>query len=152
MYLIKIVDGAPVDNPVTVENFRLLNPSVGFPAYLTTEDVEPYGFGLYNHTTVPTPGRYQKVEEVTPVQNSENIWEQTFALVDMTAEERSEADSEKALIVRAERDYKLSTSDWTQLPDSPADASVWTSYRQALRDVSGQETFPWDVTWPTQPS
>lgn len=57
-----------------------------------------------------------------------------------------------AEIVRAERNARLTACDWTQLPDAPADTAAWAAYRQALRDVTAQVGFPWDVTWPTPPS
>jgi len=60
-------------------------------------------------------------------------------------------DSERAGQVRSERNTKLSASDWTQLADSPADDLAWATYRQALRDITAQAGFPWNVQWPTQP-
>ena len=34
------------------------------------------------------------------------------------------------------RAFELASSDWTQLSDSPATASDWATYRQALRDLT----------------
>lgn len=54
--------------------------------------------------------------------------------------------------VRSERNTRLSLTDWTQGRDVPeATASKWASYRQALRDVTEQATFPLFVEWPTLP-
>ena len=36
--------------------------------------------------------------------------------------------------VRQIRNSLLVDSDWTQIPDAPADAVAWATYRQALRD------------------
>lgn len=54
--------------------------------------------------------------------------------------------------------WKLGTSDWTQVPDSPLDAQKkqeWRVYRQALRDlppsITGSEMSVDDVPWPTMP-
>lgn len=83
--------------------------------------------------------------------------------VPFTAEEEAARDAEeaawdagknyrKAEQVRAERDTKLTASDWTQMPDyNGANKIVWATYRQALRDLPAQEGFPWDVTWPERP-
>jgi len=49
------------------------------------------------------------------------------------------------------RDWLLFTSDWTQLPDSPADHEAWAVYRQALRDLTSQAGFPWNINWPEEP-
>lgn len=54
-------------------------------------------------------------------------------------------------VVRAERNAKLAASDWTQLPDAPADAAVWAVYRQALRDVMAQND-PFNIVWPVEPA
>jgi hypothetical protein len=56
-----------------------------------------------------------------------------------------------AAIARAERNALLSATDWTQLADAPVDKDAWALYRQALRDIPLQETFPTDVQWPVQP-
>ena len=53
--------------------------------------------------------------------------------------------------IRAERDAKLLASDWTQVADAPVDQTAWATYRQALRDITGQETFPESVIWPEVP-
>jgi hypothetical protein len=60
-------------------------------------------------------------------------------------------DEEKAGQVRAERNTKLAASDWTQLADSTANKTAWATYRQALRDITSQEGFPWTITWPEMP-
>jgi hypothetical protein len=60
-------------------------------------------------------------------------------------------DAEQAKSVRQSRGEKLKDSDWTQVADAPVDKAAWATYRQALRDVTGQEGFPWTITWPTQP-
>lgn len=54
--------------------------------------------------------------------------------------------------VRSKRDWLLSQCDWTQLPDAPVETSMWTSYRQELRDVTLQEGFPENVVWPEEPT
>ena len=53
---------------------------------------------------------------------------------------------------RAERDRRLTESDWTQLPDIPdATKLKWQAYRQALRDVTAQPGFPERIEWPVAP-
>lgn len=58
----------------------------------------------------------------------------------------------KEIEVRQDRDRRLAASDWTQLPDVPlANREAWAVYRQALRDVTEQVGFPFDVVWPASP-
>lgn len=83
--------------------------------------------------------------------------------IPFTAEEEAEmdaqaaayaagADSRKAAEVRAERNTKLSATDWTQASDVPqAVKDSYVSYRQALRDVPNQSGFPNEITWPVEP-
>lgn len=54
-------------------------------------------------------------------------------------------------VVRMERDRRIASCDWTQAEDSPVDKAVWAQYRQALRDITKQEGFPWTVDWPVAP-
>jgi hypothetical protein len=53
--------------------------------------------------------------------------------------------------IRQERNTLLSECDWTQVSDAPVNQTAWQTYRQALRDVTSQEGFPYSVTWPTKP-
>ena len=55
--------------------------------------------------------------------------------------------------VRRQRDSLIAETDWTQGRDLPAAMSnKWKPYRQALRDVTLQEGFPHNVTWPEKPA
>lgn len=49
------------------------------------------------------------------------------------------------------RDRLLVESDWTQLPDTPADKAAWATYRQALRDFPATWTPGPTVTFPEAP-
>lgn len=53
--------------------------------------------------------------------------------------------------VRNKRDRLLDESDWTQVPDSPANTSEWATYRQALRDITNDIDLQ-NVTWPSPPT
>lgn len=57
-------------------------------------------------------------------------------------------------VVRAERNSKLSASDWTQLDDTPLTNTAkqeWATYRQALRDITTQPD-PFNIVWPELPA
>ena len=62
-----------------------------------------------------------------------------------------------AIDVRAERDLRLVETDWTQLMDItddhvPGTRENWRIYRQQLRDIPQQATFPGHVDWPVVPT
>ena len=56
----------------------------------------------------------------------------------------------QALDVRNQRERLLSETDWMALSDNTM-TPAWASYRQALRDITGQAGFPYEVIWPTKP-
>lgn len=55
------------------------------------------------------------------------------------------------LSARKKRNDLLLESDWTQVPDAPVDQAAWATYRQLLRDITAQDNFPFDITWPNPP-
>jgi len=64
---------------------------------------------------------------------------------------KARKDEEQAASVRSSRNQQLTDSDWTQISDSTADKTAWGTYRQALRDITSQAGFPWEITWPEKP-
>lgn len=74
-------------------------------------------------------------------------------LVGKTQEQVDTERRTKAIeVARAERNRKLAECDWTQTLDSPTDKKAWAEYRQALRDITKQEGFPYNITWPEEPT
>lgn len=66
----------------------------------------------------------------------------------------SQAEIEEAAL--AKRTKLLVESDYTDLPTikekmTPEKIAEWETYRQALRDITKQQGFPWDPKWPTKP-
>ena len=63
-------------------------------------------------------------------------------------------DAEQAKSIRQSRDEKLKESDWRVIKalegSQPLDFA-WATYRQALRDITIQNGFPWTIDWPTNP-
>lgn len=50
------------------------------------------------------------------------------------------------------RNAELAATDWTQLPDAPADKAAWATYRQALRDLPAQGGLADDAEFPNAPA
>lgn len=55
------------------------------------------------------------------------------------------------------RDELLAASDWTDTASAPARLGsqtyqAWQTYRQALRDITEQQTYPQTITWPQAPA
>jgi hypothetical protein len=150
--LIRLNNGIAEGYPILQSNFLRLFPTTSFTLPLQPEDVEPFGYGIYEATDKPEPDRYKNVVEAPAVKDPETgVWHQAWTQEDMTTEERAEADAHQANLMRNLREFKLIACDWTQVADSPVDGSLWLAYRQALRDVPSQPGFPWDITWPEEP-
>ena len=75
----------------------------------------------------------------------------TTTAAEAEAAYKTAKDAEQAANVRTSRNDKLAQCDWTQIADSTANKPFWATYRQALRDVTVQDGFPWNVTWPEAP-
>jgi hypothetical protein len=75
----------------------------------------------------------------------------TTTAAEAEAAYKATKDAEQSASIRTSRNDKLASCDWTQLADSTADKTVWATYRQSLRDVTAQDGFPWNVTWPEAP-
>jgi hypothetical protein len=70
------------------------------------------------------------------------------------AEYRAMKDAEQAKSVRTSRDSKLAETDWVVIKATETGTPVPDAIaleRQALRDITAQPSFPWEVQWPTQP-
>ena len=97
-----------------------------------------------------SPTRYQTAFR-DGVQEIDGQWYTKYSVADMDDEAKTAKDAEQAKSVRTQRDEKLKATDWTQVSDAPVDKIVWATYRQALRDLTKESGFPWDMAWPTEP-
>ena len=86
-----------------------------------------------------------------PVFTDSTIDGVTTTAAEQEAAYKATKDAEQSASVRTSRNDKLAACDWTQLADSTADKPTWATYRQSLRDVTAQDGFPWNVTWPEAP-
>ena len=55
--------------------------------------------------------------------------------------------------IRSRRDGLLQETDWIVIKSYERGQNIpaeWELYRQALRDITEQAGFPYEVTWPTK--
>ena len=86
-----------------------------------------------NDATIEDKGDYYECVEIKPVEYTD----------DQLAEQ-----------ARQKRDALIAETDYLVMPDYPISAEnleAIKAYRQKLRDVPQQETFPSEVTWPEKP-
>jgi len=66
----------------------------------------------------------------------------------------AERDAVVAANVREQRTNLLAETDWVVVSHTEKETDIpleWKVYRQDLRDITEQEGFPHEVTWPTEP-
>jgi len=84
--------------------------------------------------------------------DSGEFGEVSFPPSDYSTHPKTEEEVEEK--TKIQRNDLLLKSDWTQLPDAPITESQkksWEIYRQALRDISKQQGFPYEINWPSKP-
>lgn len=133
--------------PVYEGDIRLRFPNTSF----TIPFEPPSGYAEVADVLQPVVDYTQNVTEGIPVL-VDGTWTRHWVVTDASPEQIADRTASKAQEVRADRNRRLSECDWTQLPDAPVDHAAWAAYRQALRDVSSQPGFPWNVQWPVVPS
>jgi hypothetical protein len=132
--------------------FRAHLKANGGPSWDTTtpEVLEALGADVVFEGPQAQPTRYQ-VAFADGAEQIDGKWYTKYSVTNMDVDAITAKDEEQAKSVRASRTEKLKDSDWTQVADSPVDQAAWATYRQALRDITAQEGFPWDIEWPEQP-
>jgi len=139
----KIQNNTVIKFPYLIRQLHADHPNTSFPKSLSAETLA--AFDVYEVVQASVPTVDERVYSITPsVQQIDGVWTQTWK-VEKLPEEHAAAN------VRAERDRLLMRCDWTQVVDATVDKAAWLVYRQALRDITAQDGFPWEVTWPEKP-
>jgi hypothetical protein len=149
--------------------FRALHPNTSFPPQIDEATLNAFGADVVFEGPQASGGNVYQYSQAAGVEQVDGKWYTKYILGPVftgrpatdtepaqTAAEQEAAykamkDEEQAKSVRTLRNDKLKECDWTQITDATVDKEVWATYRQALRDVTAQEGFPWNVVWPTQP-
>jgi len=137
--------------PYTIGNLRKDNPNTSFPKKPSDALLEDFGMFRVAKVDRPAYDDTKNIAEGTPVL-TDGVWTQVWNVTDASAEQIEERSESKSLHVRAERDDKLSQTDFYALSDVTMSAEM-TTYRQALRDITDHENFPYleESDWPVQP-
>jgi hypothetical protein len=139
----KIINNVVTHFPYSMADLYRDNPNTSFPTTLTTDTLLAFNV----HKVIQTPVISVDSKTHRPIQSLQQIdgvWTQQWVAQQLP-------ESAAAGNVRGFRDAQLVKSDWTQVADAPVDKAAWATYRQALRDITQQAGFPWDVQWPTTP-
>ena len=152
--------------------FRAYQQANGGPSWetTTTEVLEALGADVVFEGAQATGGTVYQYSQAQGVEQIDGKWYTKYVLgpvfidtvvngVTTTAAQHEAAykaskDAEQAKSVRASRDAKLAECDWRVIKATETSTALpteWATYRQALRDVTSQEGFPWTVTFPEAP-
>lgn len=145
-----IKNGTVAKYPYWPSDLKYENPDISFPSEISSGLLESFGVMQVAPVDVPSVDHTKTVTSAMP-ELRDGVWTQTWNVVDASAEEIEQRTINQANSVRAERNARLTASDWTQVADAPVDKAAWAAYRQALRDITAQAGFPWDIEWPVAP-
>ena len=156
---------------VSEQGFRALFPNTSMPQQLSEALINEFGGSVVFEGPQATGGTVYQTSVYGGIEQIGGKWFTKYSLgpaffdtededkVVTTAAQNEAAykamkDAEQSKSVRASRDSKLAESDWRVIKAVEMSTSVpieWAAYRQALRDVTAQEGFPWTITWPDAP-
>ena len=151
---VKVNNGQAEIYPYTIGRLRQDNPNTSFPKRLSDELLAEYD--LYRVDSSPQPEHDDKIERVAQDSMPTLIDGKWVIGWTIYAKEQEQIDREteaEADAIRARRNDLLAKCDWTVLADSPLTEekrAEWLSYRQALRDISAVEGFPY-IDLPNDP-
>ena len=139
--------------PLSAADVRAAHPNTSFPGPADEFEacLPDFGYAVVQPTPKPTADHTKNVTEGPPV-DAAGTYNQAWVVTDASTAEIAERTDAQARNVRADRNDRLASCDWTQLADAPGQTrSAYVQYRQDLRNVPQQPGFPWNVTWPVAP-
>jgi hypothetical protein len=139
-----------LNDQITIKEHTVLFPNTSFSNQGPLPDFMEENNCLYVTLTKEYNQDTEKLVRVEPYIENGRVC--TVQVESLTADELQEKIDASAAQARIKRNQLLKDSDWTQgrdIQDSIAES--WAIYRQALRDITAQEDFPQNITWPTPP-
>lgn len=142
----KIENGTVAEYPIYPADIVERFPNTSFP----TPFSPPEGYEKVELQPHPEVDHTENLSEIAPT-FVDGVLTQQWAVEPATEEEIAKRTEAMAFSVRQTRDALLQQSDWTQIWDATCDKDAWAEYRQALRDITSQPGFPWEIGWPEKP-
>jgi len=134
----------------TIADHKIIFKNISFPEYGPSDtflrENDAYRVNIFK----PHNKETQKLVPCDPYIEDDLAY--TVEVIDKT-ESELEADLEvKKTQIRNHRNMLLKECDWTQGRDISEDIYIpWGEYRDLLRNVPQQESFPHNVIWPVPP-
>jgi Phage tail assembly chaperone protein len=154
-------------NIVTEQEFRRMFPNTGFPTVLTEQTINDFGADVVFEGPQATGGDHYQYSQRQGVEQVDGKWYTKYVLgpvftdytgadgilhtaADQEANYKAMKDADQAQNVRSNRNAMLGATDWRFRTDMNP-SQEWKDYCQALRDITSQVGFPWDIQWPDEP-
>ena len=169
---VKLTNGQPDQFPYSVGQFRRDNPETSFPKIIPDEILRRYGVfpvdellkpdydplvqnlrrdAMPHKEIIRLKTEEDATDHITGEIDQSQVGQPIYGnkwLIGYTVENKPQDQAETA--VRNKRDKLLAETDWMALTDNTMTEAM-ASYRQALRDITDQQGFPYSVTWPVKP-
>ena len=145
-FFVKVENGAIVGHPHVEENLKQL-----FSVDVVTDELAQAN-GFTRIVSEDLPAGVVREGESSLELRADGLAYEVPVTRELSQEEKID------LWIRRPRNFALSNSDWTQMPDSPLSAekkAEWATFRQALRDmttVNANITDPSEIVAPTPPA
>jgi hypothetical protein len=155
MLYVKAIDNQIVAYPYSQTDLIRDNPGTSFPAGgISTASLAEWNVFPVHYASQPTfDDLTERLVEAEPIHDG-SAWIQQWKITPILQEEIDARNHQQAASVRAQRNALLAATDWWVIQAMEAGQVINTSmttYRQALRDITSQPGFPWDITWPEVP-
>ena len=153
----------------TQGQWRSANPNTSLPRVWKAATLDALDLDPVLRSPAATVGQYQTSARDGVEQDANGNWVEKYVARDMFADTTDEdgvtttkaeheaahqatLDANTATDNRTKRDGLLAATDYFALTDVTMDAAM-TTYRQALRDITTHENFPYltDEDWPVAP-
>lgn len=137
----------------TLADIQSANPRTSFHLQLADSELIHFGYAVLHSSEFPAyDAKTQGLVEDTPKLLSGQWWQQ-WSVVEL---ELAVSNANLSQFARAKRDQLLLDSDKYVLADRWGSMDeqaklAWTGYRQSLRDIPNQPSFPNNVSWPNRP-
>ena len=141
--------------PYTLEMFREENKNNSLPRFLNDLFLASNNVYPVVEDTKPEYDKInKKLEKIEPPIFKDEKWTIEWNIVAKSQEEIDYEYNQLATTVRQQRDVLLSSCDWVTAKAFETSTPIpteWVLYRQSLRDISSQASFPYNVSWPDKP-
>jgi hypothetical protein len=142
---LKLTNGTPAK--YTLGKLRRDNPQTSFPKVIPDELLASYDVYPYSRPAAPEYDSlaWRLIDD--EFVNINGAWMLPYKLEALPLEQAQQN-------IRSRRDSLLADTDWLVIKAYERSENIpaeWELYRQALRDITEQTGFPYEVQWPTKP-